>query len=69
MKQLTFNISEINSDLFTKAYAAFINTYEHVPTTAYLNRDTLKVLHNRNSDVSIIYELDDTMSFGEVAFG
>lgn len=68
MKKLTTNISIINPDLFSKAYSAFVQTYGYAPGTAYLNKDTLKSLE-RDLDISIIFEIDDRMQFGEVAFG
>ena len=64
MKKLTTNISIINPDLFSKAYSAFVQTYG----TAYLSKDTLNSLE-KDLDISIVYEFDETMSYGEVAFG
>ena len=68
MKKLTTNISIINPDLFSKAYSAFVQTYGYAPGTAYLNKDTLNSLE-RDLDISIIFEFDDNMPYGEVAFG
>ena len=68
MKKLTTNISIINPDLFSKAYSAFVQTYGYAPGTAYLSKDTLNSLE-KYLDISIVYEFDETMSYGEVAFG
>ena len=68
MKKLTTNISIINPDLFSKAYSAFVQTYGYAPGTAYLSKDTLNFLE-RDLDISIIFEFDENMQFGEVAFG
>lgn len=68
MKKLTTNISIINPDLFSKAYSAFVQTYGYAPGTAYLNKDTLNSME-RDLDISIIFEFDDNMPYGEVAFG
>ena len=68
MKKLTTNISIINSELFSKAYSAFVQTYGYAPGTAYLNKDTLNSLE-RDLDISIIFEVDEFMPYGEVAFG
>lgn len=70
MKRITANISIINPELFEKAYSAYMQTYGYAPGTAYLNKDTLNSL-NSNSDnaISITYEIDPQMGYGEVAFG
>ncbi len=68
MKKLTTNISIINPDLFSKAYSAFVQTYGYAPGTAYLNKDTLNSM-DKNLDISIIFEVDEFMPYGEVAFG
>lgn len=68
MKKLTTNISIINPDLFSKAYSAFFQTYGYAPGKAYLSKDTLNSLE-RDLDISIVFEIDENMQFGEVAFG
>ena len=68
MKKITTNIAVINPELFYKAYSAFIQTYGYAPTTAYLNKDTLNALDDEK-EVSVIFEFDPSMLFGEVAFG
>lgn len=68
MKKLTTNISIINPDLFSKAYSAFVQIYGYAPGTAYLNKDTLNSV-DKNLDISIVFEVDEFMPYGEVAFG